>query len=206
MVEFNFVYLFVAVGSYFLGTIPFGLILTQLAGLGNIREIGSGNIGATNVLRTGRKDLALATVLFDTGKGTAAVLLTTGLVSADHIYVTSLIAGLFAVIGHDFPLWIHFKGGKGVATTFGVLLVISWPVWLLVSLTWLGTAIIFRYSSLAALLALTFAPIYALVFADHWTVIVLSGLTILGWFRHSSNIYRLMSGKEKSLSQVSFPS
>src|SRR5688572_12052069 len=135
--------------GYLLGSIPFGVVLTKLAGLGDIRQIGSGNIGATNVLRTGRKGLALATLLLDGGKGAAAALLFKALSGAD----AGMIAGFAAVLGHNFPVWLKFKGGKGVATSLGVLIAVAWPVGFLACITWVATASAFRYSSLAALIA-----------------------------------------------------
>lgn len=180
-----------AVLGYLLGAIPFGLILTRLAGAGDIRQIGSGNIGATNVLRTGRKGLAAATLLLDGAKGTAAVLL---LMGAGH--EAALIAGFAAVIGHNFPVWLKFKGGKGVATTLGVLLAAAWPVGLLACLTWLACALIFRISSLAALLGLAASPLYALWLADGATAGLAAGLAALSALRHHENIRRLLKGEE----------
>ncbi len=189
------IHLLAAIGGYLLGAVPFGLVLTRLVGIRDIRIIGSGNIGATNVLRTGRKDLALVTLLLDAGKGVMAVLLAV-LFFPDQARAASLAAGSFAVIGHNFPLWLRFRGGKGVATTLGVLLATVWPVGLLSSLTWLGIAAIFRYSSLAALFSLTLAPVYAPIFADRETVVVFAGLAALGWSRHQANLRRLMTGME----------
>ena len=146
----------VAIG-YLLGSIPFGLVLPRLAGHGDIRSIGSGNIGATNVPRTGSKPLAAATLLLDGGKGAAAVLIGFAIGGAS----AGLFAGLASVLGHNFPVWLKFKGGKGVATTLGVILAASWPVGVLACLTWLGIAAAFRYSSLAALVALIAVPFYA---------------------------------------------
>ncbi|KAF0119181.1 MAG: glycerol-3-phosphate acyltransferase PlsY [Rhodospirillaceae bacterium] len=187
-----------AAGGYGLGAIPFGLVLTWLAGMGDIRAIGSGNIGATNVLRTGHKGLALATLLLDSGKGAAAAWLAP-LVFPDHAHAVALAAGSFAVVGHNFPFWLRFKGGKGVATTLGMLLATVWPVGLLSCLTWVGVAAIFRYSSLAALLALALAPVYAFVFADRAAMGVFAGLALVGWFRHKANIHRLLTGVESRL-------
>src|ERR1700761_2970323 len=145
------------IGGYALGSIPFGLVLTRLAGLGDIRKIGSGNIGATNVLRTGNKPLALAVLLLDSGKGAVAVLL-----AARFGENSALAAGLGAVLGHLYPVWLGFKGGKGVATTLGTLLALSWPVGLIACAVWLAMALIFRISSLAALTAMAAAPAAAL--------------------------------------------
>ena len=144
-------------GGYLLGSLPFGLLVTKMAGLGDIRQLGSGNIGTTNVLRTGRKDLAAATLLLDGGKGAAAVLIAQFFWGPDM----ALLAGLGAVIGHLFPVWLKFKGGKGVATTLGTLLALDFAVGAGACLTWLAVALILRYSSLAALLAVASAPVFA---------------------------------------------
>ena len=178
--------------GYLLGSIPFGLVLTRAAGLGDIRSIGSGNIGATNVLRTGNKGLAAATLILDSGKGAFAALLAGWLVSPD----AGVAAGLFAVIGHNFPVWLKFKGGKGVATTLGVLLAVSWPVGVGACLTWVAVAAIARISSLSALLALLLAPVYASLWADRSVVIMAAILAVLGFVRHRANIQRLMNGTE----------
>lgn len=181
-----------AVLGYLLGAIPFGLLLTRLAGLGDIRAIGSGNIGATNVLRTGRKGLALGTLLLDGGKGAFAVFVARWLAGTD----AGLVAGFGAVIGHNFPVWLHFKGGKGVATTLGVLLIAAWPVGLGGCLTWLVVALIFRISSLSALTALALSPLYAFLFATPAHIILAATLAILSFIRHRANIVRLIAGTE----------
>ncbi|MBF0373364.1 MAG: glycerol-3-phosphate 1-O-acyltransferase PlsY [Alphaproteobacteria bacterium] len=178
--------------GYLLGSIPFGLVLTKAAGLGDIRAIGSGNIGATNVLRTGRKGLAAATLLLDGGKGAAAALAALFLAGHD----AALIAGLAAVLGHNFPVWLKFKGGKGVATTIGTLLAVSWPTGLAAILTWAATAALFRISSLAALVALATAPAWALWLAGPETALMAGGLAVLGFIRHKANIRRLLKGEE----------
>ncbi len=181
--------------GYLLGSVPFGLVLTRMAGLGDIRTIGSGNIGATNVLRTGRKGLALATLLLDSGKGTIAVLLARWLGGEE----AALVAGFCAVLGHNFPVWLKFKGGKGVATTLGTLVAVSWPVGLLAIGTWLTVAGLFRISSLSALVALALAPLYAWLLADPLpgpTAATAAGLAALGWVRHRSNIQRILKGEE----------
>ncbi len=185
-------YYAVALGlGYLLGAIPFGLVLTRLAGLGDIRAIGSGNIGATNVLRTGNKALALATLLLDGGKGAAAVLI--GNLYGPDIAV---LAGTGAFLGHLFPVWLKFKGGKGVATALGILLAIAWPVGILACLTWLATAALFRFSSLAALVAAALAPVYAYFLADMQRVEFSAFLALLIFVRHHANIRRLVKGEE----------
>ncbi len=181
-----------AIGGYLLGSVPFGLVLTRMAGLGDLRQIGSGNIGATNVLRTGRKGLALATLLLDSGKGAIAAL--AALAAWDHR--AALVAGLFAVLGHNFPVWLNMKGGKGVATTLGVLLATSPIVGAAACLTWLGMAWRFQYSSLAALTALAVAPLVALLANDGAYAVVFAVLAILAVVRHRANIERLLAGTE----------
>lgn len=187
--------------GYLLGSIPFGLVLTRIAGLGDIRKIGSGNIGATNVLRTGRKDLALLTLLCDSGKAAFASWLAYYCVPEEGVSDTAaLIAGTSAIIGHNFPVWLGFKGGKGVAATLGVLLVTCWPVGLLSCITWLVMALIFRYSSLSAIVALIMAPVYAYLY--HTTpefIYFYTGLAALSIIRHRANIYRLFHGEETKI-------
>jgi len=181
--------------GYLLGSVPFGLVLTKAAGLGDIRAIGSGNIGATNVLRTGRKGLALATLLLDGGKGAIAALVAMVLAGHDAM----LVAAFAAVLGHNFPVWLKFKGGKGVATTLGTLIAVAWPVGLACCATWLLVAKLFRISSLAALVALALAPAYALVIADPATAAMALGLAVLGFIRHKANIRRLLKGEEPKI-------
>lgn len=181
-----------AIGGYLLGSIPFGLVLTRLAGLGDIRQIGSGNIGATNVLRTGRKGLALATLLLDGGKGAIAVGLAWALLGGH----APLLAGFAAVLGHNFPVWLKFKGGKGVATTIGTLIAAAWPVGLAACATWLVVAALFRISSLSALVALAAAPVYAWFLAGPEAALMAAGLAVLGFIRHHANIRRLLKGEE----------
>jgi acyl phosphate:glycerol-3-phosphate acyltransferase len=184
-----------AFAGYLLGSIPFGLLLTRLAGLGDIRNVGSGNIGATNVLRTGNKALAALTLLLDGGKGAAAVLLA-GMMGPDM----AALAGAGAVVGHLFPIWLRFKGGKGVATGLGVLLASAWPVGLAACATWLLVAALSRYSSLAALLAFLAAPLYAWLFTHNSEQIALALLiALLVWLRHAANIRRLVSGREPKI-------
>ncbi len=190
----------VALGGYVLGSIPFGLVLTRLAGLGDIRQIGSGNIGATNVLRTGNKPLALLTLLLDGGKGGAAVLLA-AIFTTDT--VLPLVAGVVAVLGHNFPVWLKFKGGKGVATTIGTLLAAAWPIGIAVCITWLAMALVFRYSSLSAIVALVASPGLAWVIMpppDNLPLAVMAGaLGALTIVRHQANIRRLLNGDEPKI-------
>ncbi len=181
--------------GYLLGSIPFGLLLTRAAGLGDIRAIGSGNIGATNVLRTGNRALAAATLLLDGGKGAAAVLLAARLVSAD----AGLIAGFAAVLGHNFPVWLRFRGGKGVATTIGTALAAAWPVGLIMGAVWLAMAALLRYSSLAALAALLAAPIAAYALGEPRVAALAALLAMLGYWRHGENIRRLLAGAEPKI-------
>ncbi|TGY89774.1 glycerol-3-phosphate 1-O-acyltransferase PlsY [Marinicauda algicola] len=181
-----------AVAGYLLGSIPFGLVLTRVAGLGDIRAVGSGNIGATNVLRTGRKDLALATLVLDAGKAGIACLIFTFAVSTP----AGLVAGGAAFLGHCFPIWLNFKGGKGVATFLGTLIAAHWPVGLLVCATWLGMALVARISSLSALVAAAAAPLLALAFAREDVAILAVFLAALLYWRHGANIQRLLNGTE----------
>ena len=180
--------------GYLLGSIPFGLILTRLAGLGDIRAIGSGNIGATNVLRTGRKGLAAATLLLDALKGTRR----SSSAGAWGIY-GAMAAALGAYLGHCFPVWLRFKGGKGVATFLGVLLALHWPTMILTALVWLGIAAATRYSSLSALVASVAAPILLLVFGLQEVAMLAAVLTVLIWIRHRANLKRLIAGEESRI-------
>ena len=191
-----FIHGLAGLGGYLLGAVPFGLVMAKLFGLGDLRTIGSGNIGATNVLRTGNKLAAILTLLLDSGKGAIAVVIT--------VYITDdpfagYASGVLAVVGHNFPIWLKFKGGKGVATTLGVLLATAWPVGLGAIGVWILSAAIFRYSSLAALLALAAAPALSLQFAlpqHHWLAGI---LCILVWVRHHQNIRRLFKGEETKI-------
>ena len=183
-----------AVG-YLCGSIPFGLILTGLAGSGDIRNVGSGNIGATNVLRTGRKSLAAATLLGDMLKGTAAVLIMNWFDGTD----AALVAGLGAVLGHMFPVWLRFKGGKGVATYIGVLIAISWPIAVAFGAIWAAVAALTRYSSLSGLIASAAMPVLLWVYVDRKSALLFVVLTTLIWFRHSANISRLWAGTEPKI-------
>ena len=188
-----------AVFGYLLGSIPFGLVITKAAGLGDIRAIGSGNIGATNVLRTGRKDLALATLLLDAGKAGIALLIARAVAGDDNLYQVAigLTAGAAAFIGHCFPVWLKFNGGKGVATFFGVLFAGVWPLGVISGITWLAVATMSRTSSLAALCAAAIAPIAALVAGFSWSEIIFSAaIAVLIFWRHSGNIARIIAGTE----------
>ena len=197
----SFVQIAVAtVGGYLLGSIPFGVIATRLAGLEDVRSIGSGSIGATNVLRTGRKDLAAITLLGDGGKGAVAVLLAwlaTQESSLQSQSVLTALAGGAAFLGHLFPVWLRFKGGKGVATFFGTLLAAAWPVGLLAGATWLLMAALFRISSLAGLTAVALAPVYVFLVGRPVPIAYLAlFMAILVYVRHTPNIRRLLKGEE----------
>jgi len=190
----------VAVGGYLLGSIPFGVILTRLVTGEDVRSIGSGNIGATNGLRTGRKDLAFATLILDAGKGAVALLIARYLFNSE---VAGAIAGGAAFLGHLFPVWLGFRGGKGVATFFGLLLAACWPLGLLAGATWLLVAALFRMSSLAALIAAVVAPVYAILPVPELGLPAPSPIAALAvftaaliWIRHHENIARLLKGTE----------
>jgi glycerol-3-phosphate acyltransferase PlsY len=182
--------------GYLLGAVPFGLILTRLAGAGDLRSVGSGNIGATNVLRTGRKGLAAATLLLDLAKGASAVCLARWLWPGSE---TAAAAG--AVIGHCYPLWLRFRGGKGVATLMGVSLALAWPIGLAYALVWLGVLYLTRISSLGGLCAAVAAPLAALALGDMAYAQVLAPLAALVLWLHRANIARLRAGTEPRLGQ-----
>lgn len=184
-----------AAAGYLLGSVPFGLVLTRVAGLGDIRQIGSGNIGATNVLRTGNKPLAAATLILDSGKGAIAALLALWLGGE----TAALVAGGAAMLGHSFPVWLGFKGGKGVATALGVLLAVAWPVGLAACLTWLATAALFRISSLSALVAIGLSPASAYFLAGPSTAALALFIAALVFVRHAANIRRLLAGEEPKI-------
>ena len=181
--------------AYLLGSIPFGVLITRALGLGNLRDIGSGNIGATNVLRTGNKGAAFTTLVLDGAKGGVAVLIAHALLGEQ----AALVAGLGAFLGHFFPVWLKFQGGKGVATFLGVLLAVSFPAGLAACATWLVAALAFRYSSLSALIAAAAAPVWLLWFGRPdaiWLALLLGALVFA---RHHANIRRLMRGEEPKI-------
>ncbi|HST76662.1 MAG TPA: glycerol-3-phosphate 1-O-acyltransferase PlsY [Acetobacteraceae bacterium] len=178
--------------GYILGSIPFGLLLTKAAGLGDIRAVGSGNIGATNVLRTGKRGLAAATLVLDAAKGAVAVLISAALGGP----IAGLWAGLGAVLGHLFPVWLGFRGGKGVATALGVLLAAAWPVGLVACAAWLAAAAVLRISSAASLIALAVAVPVAWGLAGPATAVLALAIALLVFVRHAANIRRLLGGTE----------
>jgi acyl phosphate:glycerol-3-phosphate acyltransferase len=180
--------------GYLLGSIPFGLLLTRAAGLGDIRGIGSGNIGATNVLRTGNKGLAAATLLLDALKGAVAVWLARRFGAPDAI--TPMLVGVAAFIGHVFPLWLRFKGGKGVATFLGTLLALAWPLGLVFAGTWLIMLALFRMSSLAALMGAALVPVVAFVSFGPPMGIACSVMAVIIFIRHRDNVERIFKGTE----------
>jgi len=181
--------------GYLLGSIPFGMVIAKVMGLGNLREIGSGNIGATNVLRTGNKKAAALTLIFDAGKGAVAVLLARAFIGED----AAQIAGLAAFLGHLFPVWLGFRGGKGVATFMGILLAIYWPLGLAACATWLFFALTMRMSSLAGLAAAGFAPLWMLLLQNLEPFFLGAALTILIYIRHWANIKRIKAGTEPKI-------
>lgn len=178
--------------GYLAGSIPFGVLITRALGLGDLRAIGSGNIGATNVLRTGNKAAALATLLLDGGKGAAAVLVARALAGED----AAMVAGFAAFLGHLFPVWLGFRGGKGVATYLGLALALAWPAGIAACLTWLVTAKLFRISSLAALVAAATGPLWLWLFGPPGSVWLGLALAFLVFIRHHANIRRLADGTE----------
>jgi glycerol-3-phosphate acyltransferase PlsY len=196
MTDPSIAFLLALVGGYLIGSVPFGLLLTRAAGLGDIRGIGSGNIGATNVLRTGRKGLAVATLLLDALKGVAAVLLARWFLGDQD-----LVAGTAAVLGHTMPVWLGFKGGKGGATGLGVCLAAMWPVGLACMAIWLISAKVTRISSAATLIGVASAPVLALLLSDaeHALLALLVGILI--FWRHEANIRRLIAGTEPRIGQ-----
>ena len=183
--------------SYLLGSIPFGILVSKVFGLGNLRDIGSGNIGATNVLRTGNKLAALITLILDGLKGVLVV------VVARFISEDAAITGsIFVIIGHIYPVWLKFSGGKGVATFIGSILALSFVAGLFVCLIWIIMALIFRYSSLSAIVASASAPIGVLLFYDNEALMVTLFMTVLIWYRHKDNIRRLIDGSETKIGKI----
>ena len=178
--------------GYLLGSIPFGLLLTRALGLGDVRSIGSGNIGATNVLRTGRKGLALATLLFDLAKGALPTFLAHHWLGPDM----AVVAGAGAIVGHCFPVWLGFRGGKGVATFLGTLLAVAWPLGLAACATWAATAAVFRISSASALVAAVLSPLWATLLGRPDAALLCLALAALILWRHGANIARLLQGTE----------
>ncbi|WP_169568634.1 glycerol-3-phosphate 1-O-acyltransferase PlsY [Sneathiella limimaris] len=204
--SYTWPFLAAAIIGYLIGSIPFGLVLTRLAGLGDIRKIGSGNIGTTNVLRTGNKSLALLTLLLDGGKGAVVVVLANLFLTQDY----AVLAGGAAFLGHLFPIWLKFKGGKGVATFLGVMLAISWPAGIAAALTWLAVALIFRISSLSALVSATLSPLYlyylslnpvdeTVFYGDLQRIELSVFMAALIFIRHHQNIGRLVKGQEPKI-------
>lgn len=191
-----FITVLALLSGYLIGSVPFGLVLTKAAGLGDIRKIGSGNIGATNVLRTGRKDLALLTLILDAGKA-AFVALLFKYISQNE--VIGILSGVAAILGHNYPIWLKFKGGKGVAATLGLMIAMTPLVGILTALTWLFMAFTFRYSSLSALTALALAPVYALFFEIPMVSLIYLALAILSFYRHKENIKRILKGEESKI-------
>lgn len=191
------IYLFVAALAYMLGSIPFGLVMARVFGLGDIRKIGSGNIGATNVLRTGNKPAAALTLVLDAGKGAIAVLVARAMVGED----AAGLAGMFAMLGHLYSVFLKFNGGKGVATFLGTLLALSFPVGLAACATWLVVALIVRYSSLAALVAAALSPVFTFIFYHRHGAVLVLLLAALIFYKHSANIRRLLDRTEPKIGQ-----
>lgn len=195
--EPNLLVALAALAGYLLGSIPWGLVLTRMAGLGDIRQIGSGNIGATNVLRTGHKFLAFMTLVLDASKGAFAAL-----IFMQFNELAGIVAGFSAVLGHNFSVWLKFQGGKGVATSLGAILMVSWPVGVLTCCAWLLIAGMFRYSSAASMGSLIAAPVITWWFSGNTAIIAMTaGLAILSMVRHKENIRRLMRGEETKIGQ-----
>ncbi|TCK99338.1 acyl-phosphate glycerol-3-phosphate acyltransferase [Shimia isoporae] len=188
-----------AVLGYLLGSVPFGMVLAKVMGLGNLRDIGSGNIGATNVLRTGSKKAAALTLVLDGGKGAAAVLLARGLAGED----AAQIAGLMAFIGHCYPVWLKFRGGKGVATFLGLILALAWPVGIACCLTWLVGAAVSRISSFGALFSAGMSTVWMVILGQSEAFLLGVVLTIIVFWRHRENIKRMRAGTEPRIGQKS---
>ena len=187
----------VALMSYLLGSVPFGLVITRMMGLGDLRQIGSGNIGATNVLRTGNKRAAAATLILDAAKGAVAVLVARAVAGED----AAQLAGLSSFLGHLFPVWLRFRGGKGVATFLGTLLALAWPVGLAACATWAAAAAVTRISSLAALTAAALSMVWLMVFQQGQMIVLVAVLTLLVYIRHWANLLRIKNGTEPRIGQ-----
>ena len=185
----------IALAAYLLGSIPFGILITRAMGLGDLRQIGSGNIGATNVLRTGNKAAAAATLFLDGAKGAVAVLIARAIAGED----AAQLAALSAFLGHLFPIWLRFKGGKGVATFLGTLLALAWPVGLASCATWAVAALLTRISSLAALTAAALSSLWLVVFRDGQMMVLVILLTLLVYLRHWANLERIKKGTEPKI-------
>ena len=183
--------------SYLLGSIPFGIFVSKVFGLGNLRDIGSGNIGATNVLRTGNKLAALITLILDGLKGVLVVVVAR-FISED----AAITASIFVIIGHIYPVWLRFSGGKGVATFIGAILALNFVTGLLVCFIWIIIALIFRYSSLSAIVSSASAPIGVFLFYDNEALVVTLFMTVLIWYRHKDNIRRLIDGSEAKIGKI----
>ena len=183
--------------GYFLGSIPFGIVVAHFMGLGDLRQIGSGNIGATNVLRTGSKLGAALTLIADAGKAGAAVILARVLATED----AAQLAGLAALFGHCYPIWLKFRGGKGVSTLFGLLFALAWPIGLAAGTTWLIIAAIFRYSSLAALMTALLTPLFVIILPQYQMLTISIAITFLIFWRHRENIRRIISLEESKIGQ-----
>jgi len=186
-----------AILAYLLGSIPFGIVVTRALGLGDLRQIGSGNIGATNVLRTGSKGAALATVVLDAAKGGIAVLIARALMDED----AAQLAGLAAFLGHLFPVWLGFRGGKGVSTLIGVLVALAWPVGLAVCAVWIVAVVVTRTSSVAGLIAVASTSLWLFYFNQGWLLLLVFLLTVLVYIRHSENLKRIKAGTEPKIGQ-----
>ncbi|MCB1391404.1 MAG: glycerol-3-phosphate 1-O-acyltransferase PlsY [Rhodobacteraceae bacterium] len=189
----------IGLGAYLMGSIPFGVLVTRAMGLGDVRKIGSGNIGATNVLRTGNKGAALATLLLDAGKGGVAVLFARALAGED----AAQLAALASFLGHLFPVWLRFRGGKGVATFLGTMLALAWPVGLACCATWLAAFAVLRISSASALVASASGAVWLGVLGPRTMIALALVLAALVWFRHAANIRRLMAGTEPRVGRKS---
>ena len=187
----------VALMSYLLGSVPFGLVITRMMGLGDLRQIGSGNIGATNVLRTGNKRAAAATLILDAAKGAVAVLVARAVAGED----AAQLAGLSSFLGHLFPVWLRFRGGKGVATFLGTLLALAWPVGLAACATWAAAAAVTRISSLAALTAAALSMVWLMVFQQGQMIVLVAVLTLLVYIRHWANLQRIKNRTEPRIGQ-----